>query len=343
MKKKYLQIGPYSAVGGVSIHIKRLLDLLKYHYDFSFIDESPLLNSKQDVYNLRSKNVFEYVRLIKKADIIHIHTGIWWLRCIHIFITFLFRKKIIITIHSLSNLTTGFSVWITRMFLSLTNITIVVSKEILDRIQKKDIILIPAFIPPNIEIEEKLPLEILEILQQNKTKKIIISNAFKLVLQNDEDLYGLDLLIAVARTIKREKRQYIIIFVVASMDEKLNLFDYYSQLINEEDLNEVIALISYPISFVRLMLECDLVIRATNTDGDALTIREAIYFKRNIIASDVVKRPDGTILFENRNSQDLFSKIKEVLEKNEKKLSPPNINITNRDALMELYNSIIIS
>ena len=76
MKKNYLQIGPYSAIGGVSVHIKRLSDLLKDHYNFSFIDESPLLTN-QEVYNLRRINVFEYIRLINNAEIIHIHSGIW--------------------------------------------------------------------------------------------------------------------------------------------------------------------------------------------------------------------------------------------------------------------------
>lgn len=340
MKKNYLQIGPYSAIGGVSVHIKRLSDLLKDHYNFSFIDESPLLTN-QEVYNLRRINVFEYIRLINNAEIIHIHSGIWWLRCLHIFVGFLFRKKIIVTIHSLSNLTTSFSVRLTRKFLLLTSNVVVVNNEISKKLKIKKSVVAHAFIPPNIEREEKLPLEILNILQQNKFKKIIINNAFKLVLHNNEDLYGLDLLINVAREIKREKQNYKIIFIVASMDKKLNLFDFYSKIIKEETLDKIITLIPYPVSFVRLMIESDLVVRATNTDGDALTVREALYLKRPIIASDATNRPEGAILFKNRNSEDLFLKIRDTLNKEEKTTTKKHIPITDRNTFIELYRSII--
>ena len=92
-KKTCLQIGPYNSIGGVSIHIKRLVELLKDDYHFEFIDESPLNESSDRIFNLRSKNFIGYIKLIKKADLIHIHSGIWWLRCFHIFWSYLFKKK----------------------------------------------------------------------------------------------------------------------------------------------------------------------------------------------------------------------------------------------------------
>ncbi|SRX72522.1 glycosyltransferase [Aequorivita antarctica] len=315
MKKNILEIGPYSAVGGVSIHIKRLAALLKEQHNFTFIDESPRIKADTDVFNLRSKNIGKYFKLLSGADIVHIHTGILWLQCIHIFLAFIFRKKTIVTIHSLSNLNNKYSIWITQLFLSLTSRTIFVSKEISEKFKLKNKIIIPAFIPPEISEETDLPLEISTILEKNKDKKIIVNNAFKLVLYNQQDLYGLDLLIDVARSIKRDQKNYKIIFVIASMDEKLNLYDYYAQIIKEENLEEEISLIPYSISFVKLMMASDLVVRATNTDGDALTVREALFLNKPIIASDVTFRPEGTILFANRDSQDLYLKINQVLDK----------------------------
>ena len=238
----------------------------------------------------------------------------------------------------MSNLTNRYSISITQLFLSLTSKTIFVSKEISKKFKIKNEIIIPAFIPPDISEEKNLPIEILTLLEKNKSKKIIVNNAFKLVLHKEQDLYGLDLLIDVARSIKKDNKNYKIIFVIASMEEKLNLYDHYAQIIKDENLGEEITLIPYPISFVKLMMVSDLVVRATNTDGDALTVREALFLNRPIIASDVTFRPEGTILFKNRDSQDLYLKINETLNKYKREpLNPLEINI---QVYREMYSSI---
>lgn len=337
--KNILVIGPYSAVGGVSIHIKRLSTLLREQYTFTFIDESPRNQADTNIFNLRSKNITKYFRLVNGSDVVHIHTGIWWLRCIHIFIAFLLRKKTVVTIHSLSNLTNSFSIKATQIFLLLATKIIFVSNEISEKLHSKKGIIIPAFIPPDIAGENDLPSEVLVLLEKNKDKRIIVNNAFKLVLHKEQDLYGLDLLIDVARAIKRDNKNYKIIFVIASMDEKLKLYDYYAQIIKEENLDEEISLIPYPISFVKLMITSDLVVRATNTDGDALTVREALFLNRPIIASDVTLRPKGTILFKNRDSQDLYLRINETLE-NGKKEPVDDLSEKNLQVYRKKYFSI---
>ena len=74
-------------------------------------------------------------------------------------------------------------------------------------------------------------------------------------------------------------------------------------------------LISEKLSFVRLIENADIVIRPSNTDGDALTIRESIYLGKCTIASDVVERPAGTILFKTRDVADLELKMEEEILK----------------------------
>lgn len=338
MKKNILEIGPYTAVGGVSIHIKRLAALLKGYYNFTFIDESPRLQVDSEVFNLRSKNIFKYCGLIYRADVVHIHSGIWWLTCFHISTAFIFRKKIIVSIHSLSNLKNNFSIKITQLFLSLATKVIFVSQEIYEKFKSKNGAVIHAFIPPDLSNEKDLPSEVLSILKKNTDKKIIVNNASKLVLHRGQDLYGMDLLIDVAHMIKKENNNYKIIFVVASREESLNLFDLYQQRIKDEKLENQITLIHNPISFVKLMVESDLVVRATNTDGDALTVREALFLNRPIIASDVTFRPEGTILFKNRDSEDLYLKINETLNKS--KREPVGLSEENLQTYRKKYISI---
>src|SRR5690606_32946754 len=103
MRKNIVMIGPYSAIGGVSMHIRRLSNLLKKDFDFDFIDESPI-DKNSEIFNLRSGNLLRYFSIIWKADIIHVHSSIWWLRGFHILIGYLLRKKIVVTFHALLEL-----------------------------------------------------------------------------------------------------------------------------------------------------------------------------------------------------------------------------------------------
>jgi hypothetical protein len=69
------------------------------------------------------------------------------------------------------------------------------------------------------------------------------------------------------------------------------------------------------IPFVATLEHVDINIRATNTDGDALTVREAEYYNVHSVASDVVQRPEATFLFQNRNSDDLFRIVNKLATK----------------------------
>lgn len=313
MKKKILFIGPYSAVGGVSIHIKRLSGLLNKNFVCSYIDESPITKKEREIYNLRSGNVFMYLKLIYRTDYVHIHSGLWWLRLVHVIVSNILRKKVFMTIHSLGKSRQGIPLMATKIASTLTYKTIMVSQEIFNLLNIKNAEIKPAFIPPNVEEESELPEEVLHILEKNNSKKIIVGNAFKLVLYNKKDLYGLDLLIEIAKKIKQNNLQYKIIFVVASVSEDDLLIKNYYEIVNQYALHSIISIIPYKISFIRLILSSDLVVRPTCSDGDALTIREALFLGKQVIASDVVIRPTQTILFKNRDVEDLFSKIKVTL------------------------------
>jgi glycogen(starch) synthase len=55
-------------------------------------------------------------------------------------------------------------------------------------------------------------------------------------------------------------------------------------------------------------------IRPTFTDGDSISVREALALGVPVIASDAAARPEGTVLFETGNSDDLIKKMECVLE-----------------------------
>ena len=78
-------------------------------------------------------------------------------------------------------------------------------------------------------------------------------------------------------------------------------------------------------------------IRATATDGDAISIKEALYLQKPTIATDCVPRPQGVILFEYNNA-DSFSK---ALEQAKRKTYISNFTETTVTDIKNLYISLL--
>jgi hypothetical protein len=108
-------------------------------------------------------------------------------------------------------------------------------------------------------------------------------------------------------------------------------------------MQDYFLLLNQEISFVNLIAASDIVVRPTNTDGDALTIREGLFLGKTVIASDVVTRPEGTVLFTTRNNEDLKNKITSAI--NEVKLNTKNqtSNLISEDKnyYTNLFNEVM--
>jgi len=144
--------------------------------------------------------------------------------------------------------------------------------------------------------------------QKAKGHKICSANAWRLDSHNNEDMYGLDLCIMAAAELKKKNEKVSFVFVVCE-DTGIIKLEKYRKLIVELDLKSHFLLYEAPLSFIKLITESDMVLRPTNTDGDALTVREALFLGKTVIASDVVIRPAGTLLFKNRDAGSLAAAI----------------------------------
>lgn len=315
-KNHILQIGPISYTGGVSVHIHRLVSLLNLDFDFSYIDESPKNLSKINILNIRSiKDQFKIFTAINNSDLIHIHSGNWILRIYFLLIAIILKKKIIVTLHSLR--LKGLKLSITSYLLRKTCRVIAVSDEIKQKLPiniLNKIILLEAFLPPDIENEPVLPEEIVNCISEHRNKCCLIAaNAFRLKKMQNGELYGLDQCIEVAKKAKSDSYALHIIFVIGTIkDEDKPYLEFFQQKIKNKNIESHITIYPSSLSFIRLINEVDIVLRPTLTDGDALTIREALYMNTSVLASKVVKRPKFTTLYETANVDDLFFKIKEL-------------------------------
>lgn len=307
--KKILLIGPYPPpYGGVSIHIKRLKPLLAGRFEVDMVDEARV--KKDNIFNIRSLKIGRYLRKILAADIVHIHSGLLSLRLAHYLTAGIFFKKRIITIHGYEP-GRGFTErLLDKLMLITCSKTIFVSREIADRFNVKRFVIKDAFLPPDLEGEEAIPAAVQQWIDDKRAGgyKICAANAWRLDSHNNEDMYGLDLCILAAAALKEKKEKAAFVFVVCE-DTGVIKLEKYRQMIQTLGLQHCFLLHEAPLSFIRLIEQSDMILRPTNTDGDALTVREALFLGKQVIASDVVKRPGGTLLFRNRDAGSLADAI----------------------------------
>jgi hypothetical protein len=138
------------------------------------------------------------------------------------------------------------------------------------------------------------------------------------------------------------------IFIVSSLEKCQDRFAIYQKLIIDLGLQHTFLLINGEFSFVRVIEQSDIVLRPTNADGDAVTIREAIYLNKLVLASDVIDRPENTILFKNRDMIDFYTQTIKLLSyiKNHSALPSNQMDtISNdyRNYYSQLINTVIYS
>jgi glycosyltransferase involved in cell wall biosynthesis len=341
--KKVLIVGPLPPpYGGVSVHISRFINLLKTNFSFDFIDESPV--RKKDYFNLRSLNFTRYLKKIRSTELFYIHSGNNLLRIINLVFGKIFGKKIILVLHGFTSNPPKFIFYINGILYRMADIIVVVNRDIKERLflPETKCVLKEAFIPPNQEEEPELPEKISKLILESRSKgRVIISaNAFRLERYNDEDLYGLDMCIDVAKRLVNKGISFIFIFVVSTIDQNPEGFYKNEALINQNNLKDHFYLTSQKLSFVKLMQQSDIIVRPTNTDGDSLTVREGLFLNKKVLASDVVKRPEGVILFKNRNLNDFEEKLEKLIT--EKDLDKEFFSMENQSQLIQEFKRFYI-
>ena len=191
------------------------------------------------------------------------------------------------------------------------------------------------------ENEPELPSEVKKWIGNCRSQHgfLLSANASYLAINNGQDLYGLDMCIdAVEKLNDKGNAQIFLIFVVADTLKNAPLLQKYKKEIEARNLQNHILIWEGGLSFIRLIQQSDVVLRTTNTDGDALTIRESLFFNKPVIASDVVSRPEGTIVFKTRNLDSLVEAIAKTLRGNTQGKS--TITVPNyKQIYTDIYNS----
>ncbi len=318
--------------GGITVHIQRLFNYLK-----SKDIECTVLNQHGDKFiksiddpNIISLRGNKFVKLIKmvailadkKYDIVHFHTSQFnnFILGGFFLLSILKNRKKIITIHSGSFVKKYFLKSFifklqSRMILNKFDHFIAVNPEqqsfYLKELKKnKNLVsLIPTFLYPQnnlkIELEDKIIKSIIK-LKENVDFVVIVSGYIY-------KYYGFHYVMKSVNNLMKIKNVKIgIVFVFyASYEESYK--NTIMKMINDYEHSIVFNNLD-PMYFLKILKQCDILIRPTLIDSFGVTVAEAIYLDVPVIASDVCERQDGTVLFKTGSEQDLTDKLEYVIE-----------------------------
>ena len=281
-------------IGGVTIHVSRLMDYLNQ------------LNYEYDFYNLHRGIRKDLIIAIFRAKRIHLHTSNAYLRLFLTLVAKFSRSELILTIHGdlgrhgkLTNFIDKLALkWCTvPVLLNAGSYTIAVG---INGYAKQ----MSAFLPPM--LTKPLPVDTVEELKLYcNGRKILCTNAYDLSFDKDgHEIYGLSSLINACA----QQNEYALVI----SEPTGHYYDFIKIKFNHL-LNQAFWL-NFPHDFYEVLKIASVFVRNTTTDGDAISVREALHLGKLTMATGVVERPSGVVVYTDVN--EIFKMLKTDLKSN---------------------------
>ncbi len=306
-------------LGGVRIHVARLLTALsRRHFDqFDFAD-------------LEKEPLRILLRQFHFHRVIHLHTSNPYVRLLIACICRLFRKRLLITYHGNIGRYSGLKAFAETLSVRLTTIPIVSNNDSFFKARSLNpqTVLIAAFIPPL--PCNPLPEAARRLIGQLRSRYpfLLCTNASDLSFdKSGAETYGISGLI-------RYTGQNPLIALVIS-DPTCRYRRFIRQVI--DPLPDNIGFITGFHDFIPVLQQADAFIRHTTTDGDSLSIHEALHTGLPVFATDVVSRPEHCITY--RHLSTLEPTLMQALRNRRPAPTPPTADTVAK--LTELYQKML--
>lgn len=173
-----------------------------------------------------------------------------------------------------------------------------------------------AFLPPPLTDRDLVlatyPAATLEFIRTKSP--LLVANASQLVFYNDVDLYGLDLCIQLTERLQKSYPEIGFLFAIGDADYNRPYLEESRRVLRSKSLSESFEFLVGQREVWPAFGEADIMLRPTSNDGYAISLEEAIFLGCRTLASDAAKRPAGTVLFRNRDIDDMERKATEMLQ-----------------------------
>ncbi len=328
--KKILVLGPYPPpLGGVAVHVQRVLDKLKRQ------------NNTVWCFDTTARNRWGYVRfrlyLLRLAVLLictrpdhlmyntmYLVNSLPELRLISFLQKFI-RYKITYIEHDCRYMYTKSTAFKESLSALMRGQTLIMIGDSTYRSYVDTGIKLPqksfiesAFLPPDesqeLAIVATYPQSLLEFI--NSQRPLIVANAFQLALLDGKDLYGFDLCVEILYQLKQIYHNAGLVFALANIGDE-QLYKKLCNRIEQLELSDHVYMLHNQKELWPLLKRADLFVRPTLSDSFGISIGEAIYFGTPAVASNVCMRPAGTILFRVGDGKDFYEKVISALCKGE--------------------------
>lgn len=167
------------------------------------------------------------------------------------------------------------------------------------------ITVLAAFLPPSRLVweSEVLPEGVAAFVATHSP--LVSMNAYHLSNLDGIPLYGADMGVELLRGLRMTLPDAGLVLYVAT-DPSGTEVDALQSRIAEAGLGDHFLVISGSKPFGPLLVQANAYVRPTSTDGDSVSVREALCLGIPVVASDACIRPSGTHVFEGRNSNALL-------------------------------------
>lgn len=314
-QKDTVLIGPLPPpIGGVSVHISRYS---KRNHAIVY-PESKIRSwaSTMKIMFIKNAKIFVHSESWYISFILIIKYWIFNRRCVYLFVNHNFPTTTSVPITFKQAIYQRFRYY----FIRLCSQVYVVNPELIPKMKKIygniNISLFDPFVQPDESTElqqmKEFGPEVADFLEEHRP--LIISGAWQLSFHNNEDLYGFDLLIELTNYVKHKFPAIGLIFFIGNPEYNKAYLENKHNRIKELELEKTILLITGQKEMWPLTKRADLYIRATNTDGDPISIKEALHYGINVLASDCTVRVNGVKLFNSRSLDSLISSTFAILQ-----------------------------
>jgi glycosyltransferase involved in cell wall biosynthesis len=276
-------------IGGVTIHVQRLFASLRAK------------DVDVEVLDFKIVGIIKGIQQLSEFSIVHLHLSNPLFRLFLVIVCRLLQKKVVVTIHGdlgrfslLKNKCDDLSVY-------LADSTIVLNQKSLRKAIRLNphSKMISAYIPP-LHTKE-LPVDVMRELLSLKQKDLYATNCYNISFDKDQkEIYGISGLIAYFEKHQVSKRLII-------SDPTGNYRDYIKANFNFKMKN--ITWLCFEHDFFEVLRHVKGFIRNTTTDGDSLSVHEALSLGVPTYTTDVVSRPKGAILYSNIKELDTLLNI----------------------------------
>lgn len=297
-----------AGVGGVTIHVSRLCDALSN------------LGENFQLCDYKKLPLFHQIKMIRACHLVHLHVSNPYLRLFYVMLSKAFSKKVILTFHGNLGRYGALKNHIDLSALRHCDVPVMINEGSFQKAKTYNpkAVLISAYIPS--AEHQELSVDIMSIVEsvRNTGKTMVVTNAsYMQFAKTGEEVYGIHFLV----NCFKDRPDYHLLV----SDPSGQYYRHY-----EGACPDNVNFITKEHSFTALVRHADVMIRATSTDGDSLSVREALDSGVRVLATDCVDRPDGVELFKYNDGVSLT-----------KCLKTNNYNNHHRELSVDVVDSII--